>query len=266
MTSLLDIESYLTGTFLIAAFVICSMGGVTVIRRVFELDRLRRHHDVSGNMFSVGGTLYAVLLGLVVVDAMQTFETARITVQKESDALANIFMLAEQLPAEKSSRIQALCKAYAADVINTEWPLLAKARFDPETFSMAFRLVRELADFEPGTENLKSVYPLLLAQALELRDERRTRISMALHGLPMVEWLVLCIGAVITVVFTYFFRLESYRVQFVMTGMVALLIALNLYLVVLFAHPFSGDLRVDPHPFIADLKIFEGLVDGRTHP
>jgi hypothetical protein len=217
-------------------------------------------------MFSVGGTLYAVLLGLVVVDAMQTFETARLTTEKEADALANVYLLAERLPAEKATPIQALCKAYAADVITTEWPLLAESRFDAEAFSLAYRLMQEVVDFEPVTENLKAVYPLLLAQTLELRDQRRTRTNMALHGLPTVEWLVLCTGAVITVVFTFFFRLESYRIQLAMTGMVALLIALNLYLVVLFAYPFSGDMRVAPYPFVANLKIFGGLIDGRPAP
>jgi hypothetical protein len=69
--------------------------------------------------------------------------------------------------------------------------------------------------------------------------------------------MVLCTGAVITVVFTYLFRLESLRVQVAMTGMIALLIALNLYLVVLFARPFSGDLHIDPVPFLTDLRIFQ---------
>jgi hypothetical protein len=61
----------------------------------------------------------------------------------------------------------------------------------------------------------------------------------------------------VTVTFTYFFRLDSFKVQLTLTGLVALLIALNLYLVVLFSNPFSGDLHVEPEPFQRDLGIFE---------
>lgn len=114
MSSLFDIQNYLTGSLLIAVFVLCSVGGVGIIRKLFELDRLKHYHDVSGNMFSVGGTLYAVLLGLVVVDAMQNFQSARLTVEKEADALSNIHILAERMPKAASQSIRQLCRAYAA--------------------------------------------------------------------------------------------------------------------------------------------------------
>lgn len=258
MSSLFDIQNYLTGSLLIAVFVLCSVGGVGIIRRLFELDRLKHFHDVSGNMFSVGGTLYAVLLGLVVVDAMQNFQSARLTVEKEADALSNIHILAERLPVASSKAIRQLCRDYATQVVRHEWPMMTEGRFDATARDLTFQLIREVSGYVPGNENLRAVYPLLLQQTLDLRDAQRLRISTALHGLPTIEWLVLCAGAFITVTFTYFFHLESFRIQLAMTGMVALLIALNLYLVVLFASPFSGDLHVDANPFRADMLIFEG--------
>jgi hypothetical protein len=261
VSALFDIENYLSGSLLIAVFVLCSMGGLIAIRRWFDLEQLRPYHDVAGNMFAVGGTLYAVLLGLVVVDAMGTFQTARFTVEKEADALANVFLLAEQLPAEKSTLIQSLCGSYAAEVVDHEWPMMDQGKIHKEALRLSLRLMREVSDFEPTSENQKAIYPVLLQQVLDQRDERRMRTSIALHGLPAIEWLVLCVGAVITIVFTYFFRLESYRAQLAMTGMVSLLIALNLYLVALFGTPFSGDLRVHPDPFKADLKVFGDLND-----
>lgn len=259
MADLFNIESYAFGSFLILLFVAASVGGVFIIRRRFELDRLRHFHDVSGNIFGVAGTLYAVLLGLVVVEALETFSTAQVTVEKESDALVNIFVLSSRLPAEKAEKVHSLCLTYTREVAEKEWPLMDHGRNDPEARDLTHRMLREIADVEPTTENQKAVYPLLLAQGMELRDQRRLRLTIATHGLPTVEWIVLCIGAIVTVTFTYFFRLDSFRVQLTFTGMVALMIALNLYLVVLFSNPFSGDLHVEPEPFFADLGIFEGL-------
>jgi hypothetical protein len=49
--------------------------------------------------------------------------------------------------------------------------------------------------------------------------------------------------------------------------MVALLIALNLYLVILFGNPFSGDLHVESEPFQTDLEISEriNIANGSPH-
>jgi hypothetical protein len=72
-----------------------------------------------------------------------------------------------------------------------------------------------------------------------------------------VEWFVLILGGIVTVVFTYFFGIESLKVQVMMTVMVSLLISLNLYLVILFGAPFSGDLQVSPEALHVDKLIFD---------
>ena len=261
-----NFQSYGFGSFLIILFVAASVGGVFFTRKRIALDRLKYYHDVSGNIFGVAGTLYAVLLGLVVVDAMETFSTARMTVEKESDALANMYILASRLPPEKAQAFQSLCVSYAHEVVEREWPMMDHGKSDPEARNLTYLFFHEIADVEPTTENLKAVYPLLLEQGMELRDQRRMRTTIATHGLPVIEWIVLCLGAIVTVTFTYFFRLDSFKVQLTLTGLVALLIALNMYLVVLFGNPFSGDLHVETEPFQTDLEIFERLkaLDGAT--
>ena len=259
MKTFFNVESYTFGTLLIVLFVLASVGGVFIIRKHPFVERLRPYHDVSGNIFSVAGTLYAVLLGLVVVDAMQTFQTARLTVERESEALSNLYMMAHRLPEEQAHHIEQLCAAYAREVTEHEWPLMTEGEIHATSHTLAKDLLKAIAGIEPDTDNLKAIYPIMLEQSVELRNQRRMRTSLATYDLPAVEWFVLCAGAVITVLFTYLFRLDSLRVQVAMTGMIALLIALNLYLVVLFARPFSGDLHIEPTPFLMDLQIFEGM-------
>lgn len=246
MNVLSQISYYLPGSLLIAAFVAAAMGGLIAFKRLSNLDLLKQHHDVAGNMMTVGGTLYGVLLGLVVVDAIGTFATARTTVEKEADALSNLALMAERLPADKSAAIKSKCIHYISDVIDREWSLMGQGKLDELTQNSLMSLLREIAEFEPVTEGQKAAYSLLLQQSIELRDQRRTRIGISLNGLPAVEWVVLVAGAVITIVLTYFFYLGSFPVHLAMTGLISLLIALNLYLVVLFAAPFTGDLTVTP--------------------
>jgi len=74
--------------------------------------------------------------------------------------------------------------------------------------------------------------------------------------------MVLIVGGVAVVVFTYFFGLEHVKAQIAMTSMVALLIVLNLYLILLFAYPYSGDVKVSTQALEADLDIFQQLMSA----
>ncbi len=77
-------------------------------------------------------------------------------------------------------------------------------------------------------------------------------------------------GAIVTVSLTYVFVFDDLRVQITLTTMVALLIALNIFLILMFGYPFSGDLSVSPKSFEVTLQTIPLAVPGqptlRTDP
>jgi hypothetical protein len=79
-------------------------------------------------------------------------------------------------------------------------------------------------------------------------------------------WLVLIVGGVFTIIFTYFFGVEKIRVQALMTLLVAMTLSLNVYLVFVFGNPMSTDLGVKPGPFQLDLLIFDSFQTGDMPP
>jgi hypothetical protein len=115
-------------------------------------------------------------------------------------------------------------------------------------------------DYEPVKESEKAVYPIMVQEVCQLWDNRRARTNMATNGMPFIEWIVLIVGGIITVVFTYFFYVESLAAQVAMTTMVTIIIGLNLFLVLLFGYPFSGDLIVKPDAFKVDQMIFQDKI------
>lgn len=246
------------GLTIISSGIVASIVLVALVRKVFAKDILARAHDITGNLLSVVGTLYAVLLGLVVVDALVRFEHAIDVVQKESNALADIFLLAERLPEVERDRLKGICKTYARQVVEDEWPLMETGHASMAARKTAFALTRSLDGFEPATESQKAVFPMILEQIRQLWDYRRERIGTAEFGIPAVEWFVLIAGAAVTVLFAGLFRAESVSLQRFLTALTALLIGLNLYLVSLFGYPFSGELTVSSRPFAVDVAIFEG--------
>jgi len=247
----------LVGGGIVAALVL-----VTIVRRLFPADVLRRGHEATGNVLAIVGTLYAVLLGLVVVDAMVRFEQAEDVVQEESNCLADVFLLAARFPEPQQSRIREACRVYTRAVVDVEWPLMAQGRMSLDAREAALDLSRALDDFEPTSEAHKIVLPIVIEQVREMWDCRRERAGTVTSGIPIVEWVALIIGGAVTVLFAGLFAVDSGRLQALTTALLALVIGLNLYLVSLFGYPFAGTLSVSSRPFSVDLGIFEGLFES----
>ncbi|MBS1993512.1 MAG: DUF4239 domain-containing protein [Cyanobacteria bacterium SZAS LIN-3] len=262
----MSIDSYPIGATVIVGVTLLSVAGLLFVRKQFSLEELRKGHEVGGYLLSVVGTMYAVLLGLVVVDSMTKFQQARNIVESEANSLADVFMLADRLPPDKAKAIHELCNFYCNDLLTKEWPAMAKGEITMSARKAAIKLIREVSDFEPTTENQKAIYPILVQETCQVWDSRRARTNISGYGVPGVEWTVLIIGGIVTVVFTYFFGLENAKAQITMTAMVSLLISLNLYLVVLFGAPFSGDLSVGEDAFKLDKRIFENELGYRHDP
>lgn len=88
------------------------------------------------------------------------------------------------------------------------------------------------------------------------------RTLAAREGLPGVVWALLVGGAVVTIVFTYFFSTPNPSAQYAMTALYVAAIAFVVILVGLLELPFSGDVRVGPEAFESALATFRRL-EGR---
>src|SRR5437762_2024792 len=105
----MEIDSYLAGAVVITLTTLLAVLGLVLVRRKVPIETLTSFHEVGGFLLSVVGTMYAVLMGLIVVDAMSKFESAKQNVQQEANALADVFMLAGQFSPAKKQEIQDLC-------------------------------------------------------------------------------------------------------------------------------------------------------------
>lgn len=260
------IDSYLSGVLLVAGANAVALGGLFLTRRAFcRLDMLS-HREVGGFLLSIVGTMYAVILGLMVVDAKERFQAGRQTTEAEANALADIVLLANRYPPARSEHIRELALAYACEVTMSEWPLLDDGEFAPQARTTALRLIDAVSGFEPVNAREQSIYESTLAAASNLWVHRRNRVMSAARGIPGLEWFVLITGGLIVVAFTYFFRVDSLRIQAAMTALVASVFALNLYLILMFGYPFSGDVKVGSEAFEVTQAIIRHCEDEQTGP
>lgn len=245
-----------TGLLLTVAIVFVSILGLLCARSWMKAVDLKTQHDISDPYSQFVAMLFAVLLGFMVADAMQRFGDARRTVQQEASALGNVYRLAEGLENSQRDKLRTLCKNYATEVVNDEWPKLADRHDSPRAWAAYKQLWSTCTTYEPVTQRQSNAQQLLLSAMESVGDNRRLRVEALHAGLPAELWFVLILGGASTIIFTYFFGADSLKIQIVMVGIVSLVICLNLFLLVTYDDPFSGDVMVTPSAFETQLRLY----------
>jgi hypothetical protein len=254
----MELDRFSVGVPVIGLVVFGAMFAQYLLKRVLDKETLKRCHEVGGYYLSVVSTFYAVLIGLIVFDAISKFQTAEQAVESEGKSIISIQTLSKRFPAQEQ-QIRAELTAYIDQVVGIEWNS-TKREERVKGGTLLLNLLNTILMIEPKSQNQQALYPTLTSEALSLWESRRSRVRETNYGLPVAEWVVLIVGALITIVFTYFFTIESGAIQLLMTGMMTLLVSMSLYLVLLFGYPFHGDLKVSDNSLLLAHQIVHGML------
>jgi lysylphosphatidylglycerol synthetase-like protein (DUF2156 family) len=143
-------------------------------------------------------------------------------------------------------------------VVEEEWPMMERGKTSPRADSLVRQLRLKLLEFDPRTEGEQVLYERGLTQLHDAVDARRSRLLEVREGIPNLLWVVLVVGGVITVSFTYLFGLKSNRTHALMVAALTLLICGILFTIGEFNYPFSGVVEIRPDAFKEVLGSFGG--------
>jgi hypothetical protein len=246
-----------TGLFLISLAMLVAVGGLILVERLMPTRRRLGHNDVAGFIYAVLGVVYAVLLGLMVIAVWEEWIAATAAVDQEASEVAEVFWLAHRLPQPEGRHLQELARSYAQVVVNEEWPLMERGKVSPKAWAILDEIRDDIQRLKPTTNAQQVLYEQGLQQAGDLADARGERLLKAEEGLPAILWVVLFVGGVEVVGFTYLFGLESTTVHVLMIALLTLIIALVLFTVAALDYPFKGDVRIGPDAFEQVLERFQ---------
>ena len=257
--------SVVYGVLVVCGASVAAVVGLALVQRLVPATIRQEHNDVAGFIYAALGVIYAVLLALVVIAVWEEFGRARVTVESEANALAEVFWLAHQLPEPERHQLQELARSYAEEVVNEEWPLMEQGnpplmehtRATPRGWVLIDDIRATLQGYEPRTKAEQELYAQGLDQVQRLADARRTRLVAAEESIPTVLWIVLVVGGIVAVGFTYLFGLQSTWAHALMVASLAGVIALVLFTIGVMDHPFSGGARIGTGAFELVLNRFE---------
>jgi hypothetical protein len=248
------------------AFAGVTVAGLYLVRRRVEPESLRIDHDVAGFTFGVIGAFYGVVLAFVIVAVWQRFERANDQVQAESLAVSNLYNLAEGFSEPLRGQMRRSLRTYVFNVLNTEWREMAEGRFPPDQTPVQ-KIWEILLKAAPATPKEQTLLDKSIDQITQLSDLRRLRYVYYAEDLPSVIWIVIYVGCVITLGFSYFFVTRRFSQQALMCGTFAALIGLTILAISELATPYQGAVVVSNQAFKVlassmKLKAPGGMVDS----
>jgi hypothetical protein len=197
--------------------------------------------DRAAGVFGVIATGFAVLLGLIVFLAFESYDQSRSGAEAEARLVAQQFETAQFLPAGVRRELGHELVCYSRFVVH-DWARLASA--DQRTVDTAnpwtTALFRTLKSTHPKTAQEQSAYD----KWLDLNADRETARSDRIHGavgvIPGSLWVVLLFITAVIFVFMLFFADSAERavVQGMMVGAVIAVIAATLLLIQFLDNPF----------------------------
>jgi len=251
---------WISATIVVGVPTLLAMIGPSIVRRLVRLDTLSVNNEVAGFKFATVGVLYAVLLAFAVILVWEHFSGAEASVTREGGAAATIYRLIDGIEGESRQTLHANLTTYLETAVREEWPAMEKGRESAAVSKALDSLYAAALSYHPAEPRGVALLQSILLQLDQITEARRARLLKATGIVPGIVWVVLCMGAVITIGFTFFFGTRNIRAQSLMTGGLALLVTSALLIVVAIDHPFSGTVKVGPEALVDVLQDFSHAV------
>lgn len=241
------LPTVLAGIVVVAVFLITTLLMAYFAGALTSEEVRLAHNDRAGFILAVIGVIYAVLLAFVAIGVWERFQEAEVRSYEEAGALATLYRDAASFP--DGAALQGRLRGYVRSVIEDEWPKMqrgGKTEISDERLDAVDDAVRALPVSGP---RLQDVHAQMLAALNTAMEDRQTRLTIDSMGINGIMWMVLIVGAYLTVGFTFLFAFDRTIMQQLMIGGLALMIGLVLFLVLALDFPFRGGISVSPEAF-----------------
>ena len=257
MIFLLNFHPILSFSIVSAVSVFLALAGLILVRKNFHEQYLQENHEVAGVIFNAFGLLYAVLVAFVVYVTWISYDTAKKNIEMEVNKLADLYGDAEAFDEPLRTNIRTALTEYAKSVVDEDWEVMAnikkRSKQGRDTY-MAIWKVYTSVDVQ--TIKNAAMYSESITQLNAMSEYRRLRRFSSRTSTPFVIWLILLVGGVISITYTYFFGTRHLKAQCIMTASYTVMNVMVLFLIYILDHPFTGYTAISDEPFRTVLQMF----------
>ena len=254
---LYEFPTFLLGVLFVVTFLTFSLGGLWLTRPLMR-GQGDAHNDLANYYIAAVGVFYALLIGLISVATWENHADVESTVSSEAVAISDLYRDIEGYPPEMKADLRQKLRDYVQHVIKEEWPVQRRG-VEPTGHNRGVtELAHRLATFEPATAGQEIVHAEVMGQFNGFLTYRQLRLQAVGSGLPGLMWLVVMMGAVVTIGMTFFLWTDNLRFHSLLTASLALIIGLMVFLIFTLDKPLVGRVSVGPESFEEVLTVVMG--------
>jgi hypothetical protein len=201
MRRLDDIPVWLFALLTVVVFDTAALAGLVCTRALghaFGLYDLL-DNNVVGWIFSAILVMYAIAIGLIAVATWGNAASASATASQEASHIVTLYRTLAGYPEPQRSEFTRAIFAYTESVIQIAWPAQRRGEVNEIGTEILFNIGRRVLDFEPATVGQSVVHAEALSAFNTLVELRRRRIEATTYAVPASLWVVVLIGAALSI-------------------------------------------------------------------
>jgi len=251
MSWVFDLPLVIVAPALLLIMATAALGSVHLFRR-HVLPRLRfGEHDAvfSGTMLTAIMVIYGLAMALIAVHVWETYEEVAHTVSHEASTLGMLYRDVSEYPEPARTMLRDGIRDYVEYTMHEAWAMQRRGIVPSKGVAKVDRIQATLFQFEPATESQK----VLAAEAVHaynvMVEARRMRLDAVETHLPGVMWVLIVLGALISLLSALFFPVHDVRIQRTQVALLSMFIGIVVLMIVSLDRPFRGDLGLTPRPY-----------------
>jgi uncharacterized protein DUF4239 len=248
MRSLLELPPPASFFIVCAVTTLVALFGLYLVRRKYPPDVLKENHEVAAVIFNAFGLFYGVMVAFVVFVTWSGYDEATKNLEMEASEALDIFHSAEAFPEPAKKIMQQGVRDYIVSVYNDEVQKMSQGDISLYSGGAHAGLRILFNQIDATSIPNRELYAESLRCLNNLAEYRRMRIFAGNDTVPPVIWLVLLVGGVFAVSYTFLFGMKNIRAQYLITTTLTVTITSILFLIYVLDHPFTGTTRVSLEP------------------
>jgi hypothetical protein len=251
-----DLPNWLLCALIVLIFVSLALAGLFISRPLVGrlVGSSSKHNDIVSFFFAGLGVFYGLAMGLIAVATWENYTEIDGVVSTEAAAAASLYRDLDGYPQPLRGKVETMMREYTRVVIEKEWPAHKKGVALEDGDALLERLENEIMNFEPVKEREKIVHAEVLQSLDTMLEQRRLRLLAVSTGLPTAVWSVVLIGAILNGLLTYLFWVENLWLHAILDTILAVFIALLIFLTAAMDNPFRGQFSVSSDAFATILE------------
>lgn len=225
--------------------------GLVIFRKIFPSSLNKANNDCISLSLSTVGLFSSVLISLIVINVWGFYGEVNRKVNIEARNIEDLYHLSQTMPEPLRSKLVFNISQYVHVVINEEWPAMsANQQVSDKGRQILIDSKNLLLSFKTTDLIMANKEQALYTKISDLFDTRRDRLIATKDHVPTVIWFVMFLSAFLTVAVSYLYTAESFKMHLISTGFITATLSASLFLIVIFGHPFQGNMRIEPTNFI----------------